>query len=116
MHKLVREDVPRPALFALARLYPLIDGVSVAPDRCQQQENDKYQILEEVARSTGATPRQVALKFLISRKSVFTIPKASRVSHVEENAAAAEIELSTDDLKKLDAGFPAGEARSLPMI
>lgn len=74
-------------------------------------------VLSQVAAAHGATPRQVALAFLARRGSVFAIPKASLPAHVEDNAGALRLQLTTDDLARLDAAFPRGpEPRSLPMI
>jgi len=70
-------------------------------------------VLEEVAAARGATPRQIALAFLVRRKGVFAIPKTSSVRHVEENAAAAEIALADDEVRRLDAAFPPGPWRGL---
>src|SRR5271165_3685690 len=42
-------------------------------------------VLREIAAAHKATPRQVALRFLLRRPSVLTIPKASRPDHVAEN-------------------------------
>src|SRR6185295_29297 len=53
--------------------------------------------LEEIAAARGATPRRIALAFLI-RKGVFAIPKSSVVRHVEDNAAAAEITLTDEEV------------------
>ena len=69
--------------------------------------------LEAVAAARRATPRQIALAFLIRRKSVFVIPKTSSVRHVEENAAAAGIALTDDEVRRLDAAFPPGPWRGL---
>jgi aryl-alcohol dehydrogenase-like predicted oxidoreductase len=55
-----------------------------------------------------ATPRQVALAFLIRKSGGFTIPKASRRSHVEENAQAAALILPDDAVQRLDEEFPLG--------
>jgi diketogulonate reductase-like aldo/keto reductase len=44
-----------------------------------------HPVLEEIAWAHGATPRQVALAFLTRHPLVFTIPKARRIPHVEEN-------------------------------
>ena len=75
------------------------------------------QTLAKVAQRHGATPRQVALAFLTRRPSVFAIPKASTAQHVEENAGAAALALSDEDLMMLDIAFPRGKKpRSLPMI
>ena len=73
--------------------------------------------LAEIARAHGATPRQVALRFLVRREALFAIPKASRVAHVVENAGAGELELDADALARLDAAFPRGpRPRELPMV
>ena len=72
--------------------------------------------LGEVARSHGATPRQVALAFLTRRPALFAIPKASHAPHVEENAGAAELSLGAADHEKLDRAFPLGRRRSLPSL
>lgn len=53
--------------------------------------------LERVAISFGCSAGQVALAWLIRQKNVFVIPKAGRPEHVEQNALAADIELSEDD-------------------
>ncbi|MBI3272643.1 MAG: aldo/keto reductase [Planctomycetes bacterium] len=72
--------------------------------------------LAEVARRRGATPRQVALAFLIRRDSLFAIPKASRIEHVEENAGAAGLRLDDEEVAILDRTLPRGAARQLPML
>ena len=48
-------------------------------------------------RCPQATPRQVALRFLLRRPSVLTIPKASRPDHVAENAGAGDLWLTEAD-------------------
>ena len=74
-------------------------------------------LLAQIAARLGATPQQVALAFLGRRNSVFTIPKASRLSHVEANAAALQLQLADSDIALLDSTFPRGpRPRSLPMI
>ena len=62
-------------------------------------------VVAEVARRHGATPRQVVLNFLTRRRSLFTIPKASRPEHVRENADALDFTLSREDLRAIDAEF-----------
>lgn len=60
--------------------------------------------VEEVAAERGATAGQVALAWLLSRREwIVPIPGTKRVRYVEENAGAAEVELTADDLAKLDA-------------
>lgn len=74
-------------------------------------------VLAEIAASHGATARQVALAFLTRRDSVFAIPKAGRVAHVEDNAGALNLALSEAEIARIDAAFPRGRKPvSLPMI
>ncbi len=74
-------------------------------------------VLAEIAAAHGASPRQVALRFLVRRPSLFAIPKAGRVSHVEDNAAAGALALSGAELDRIDAAFPRGRRRrGLPTL
>ena len=74
-------------------------------------------VLAEVAKRHDATPRQVALAFLVREAPLFTIPKASLVAHVEEIAGAVGLELTEQDLRDVDGAFPLGRPpRDLPMI
>ncbi|HXH81340.1 MAG TPA: aldo/keto reductase [Candidatus Tectomicrobia bacterium] len=54
-----------------------------------------------IARRLGCTPRQVALRYLTRRPSLFAIPKAGRPDHVRENAAAFDVPLAPADLRAL---------------
>jgi diketogulonate reductase-like aldo/keto reductase len=75
------------------------------------------EVLHAVAAARGATPRQVALAFLLRHPHTFVIPKAAGLDHVEENAGAASLALSEADLERIDAAFPLGKPRrGLPMI
>lgn len=69
------------------------------------------QLLAGIAARHEATPRQVALAFLTRRPSLFAIPKSANVAHTEENAGAARLALSADELRELDAAFPLGRRR-----
>jgi diketogulonate reductase-like aldo/keto reductase len=74
-------------------------------------------VLQEIADAHGATPRQVALRFLLRDEAVFAIPKASNAAHVEENAAAGDLELSDAEHDRIAGAFPLGpEPRELPML
>ena len=80
-------------------------------------ESKAAKVLREIADSHGATPRQVALRFLLRQPEVFVIPKASDIAHVTENAGTFNVELNDSDMAKIDAAFPLGRAsRGLPMI
>lgn len=74
-------------------------------------------VLEAIAARHGVSTRAVALSFLVRRPSLFTIPKASRVAHVEQNARAGDLSLSDEDLRRIDAAFPPGPpGRGLPTL
>jgi pyridoxine 4-dehydrogenase len=60
--------------------------------------------VDAVVRATGATPAQVALAWLLARSAVTVpIPGTSRVAHLEENVAAAEVALREDQIAELTA-------------
>jgi aryl-alcohol dehydrogenase-like predicted oxidoreductase len=74
-------------------------------------------VLQELADARGATPRQVALAFLVRRPSLFAIPKAGDLRHVEENAAAGDLVLTPQEIARVEQAFPLGKKpRSLPTI
>ncbi len=58
--------------------------------------------LARVAERHDATPMQVAIAWLLARSPIILpIPGTSRVAHLEENVAAASLELTRDDLEEL---------------
>jgi aryl-alcohol dehydrogenase-like predicted oxidoreductase len=58
--------------------------------------------LERIATAHDATPHQVAIAWLLARSpAMLPIPGTSSVAHLEENMAAASIELSADELARL---------------
>ncbi|HKO24620.1 MAG TPA: aldo/keto reductase [Chloroflexota bacterium] len=60
-------------------------------------------LLERVAHKHQATQGQIALAWLLQRSPVMlVIPGTSRVSHLDENVAAARVTLSADELAILD--------------
>jgi pyridoxine 4-dehydrogenase len=60
--------------------------------------------LERVAARQRAMPLQVALAWLLARSPiVLPIPGTAKVSHLEENVAAASITLTAEDRSELDA-------------
>jgi diketogulonate reductase-like aldo/keto reductase len=74
-------------------------------------------VLQEIAAAHNATPRQVALRFLVRRPSLFTIPKASRPDHAAENAGAGELRLTEAELARIDRAFPLGpRPHTLPVL
>jgi aryl-alcohol dehydrogenase-like predicted oxidoreductase len=67
--------------------------------------------LTELARAKGATAAQLALAWLLTRgEHVVPIPGSRRIERLQENAAAADIEVTADELDRLDEILPAGVA------
>jgi pyridoxine 4-dehydrogenase len=60
--------------------------------------------LDQVARAHDATPAQVAIAWLLQRSPVILpIPGTSSAKHLEEDAAAANLELSDEEMERLEA-------------
>ncbi|MDI5920741.1 aldo/keto reductase [Halomonas sp. LR5S13] len=72
--------------------------------------------VKAVADELGITPTQLLLAWAIrpidGTRDVIAIPKATRLAHVEQNAAALAVELDTDSLARLDAAFPAPDRKT----
>jgi aryl-alcohol dehydrogenase-like predicted oxidoreductase len=68
--------------------------------------------VEAVAAEAGATPAQIALAWLLAQGDhIAPIPGTKRVSRVEENTAADGIELSAEQIERLDNLTPAAGER-----
>ncbi|MEU1622187.1 aldo/keto reductase [Streptomyces sp. NPDC005722] len=64
--------------------------------------------IQVVAAEAGATPAQIALAWLLTRgDDIVPIPGTKRVARVEENTAADSVELTTEQIEKLDNLPPA---------
>ena len=68
-------------------------------------------MLAALAEEKGCTVFQLMLAFLLADPSVIAIPRTGKAAHAEENAAAAEIVLTAEDLEKLNEAFPAPRRR-----
>ena len=65
----------------------------------------------ELAERKGATPGQLALAWVLAQgDDIVPIPGTKRRAYLEENVAAAEVEVLADELAALDAAAPAGAA------
>ncbi|MCQ4086506.1 aldo/keto reductase [Saccharibacillus sp. JS10] len=87
---------------------PLAQGGSLRRELMDHPE------VRGVAERLSATPAQVLLAWVIRSGEVMAIPKASSPDHVTENAAAALLDLSQDDLQRLNEAFPA-PSRKVPL-
>ena len=70
-----------------------------------------------LAKTSGITPAQMALAWLLAQDNVIVIPKCSSTARVEENAAARDIQLTAAQLAALDGIFPPPKGpRALEML
>jgi diketogulonate reductase-like aldo/keto reductase len=73
--------------------------------------------LKEIAQRHNLTPHALAIAFVLNRPNTIVIPKSGRTDHVRENAKAAEVKLSEEDLKALDKAFkPPARRKPLDML
>jgi aryl-alcohol dehydrogenase-like predicted oxidoreductase len=67
--------------------------------------------VREIAAEKDATAGQLALAWVLHQgQDIVPIPGTKRRSYLEENVAAVEIELSDDDLRRIDEAAPVGAA------
>src|SRR3712207_1621339 len=70
--------------------------------------------VREIADERGVTAGQLALAWVMAQSgrgggpAIVPIPGTKRVAYLEENAAAADVRLTDDDLGRLDGAAPAG--------
>ena len=65
--------------------------------------------MREIADEKDVTPGQLALAWLLHQgDDIAPIPGTKRREYLEENAAAADIELTREDLERIDDAAPAG--------
>jgi len=63
-------------------------------------------LLSDIARRKKATPAQIALAWLLAQKPwIVPIPGTRKLERLEENIGAAEVELTSDDLREIDSAF-----------
>ena len=72
---------------------------------------DLVRRIEEIARSKGVTPAQLAIAWVLAQgDDIVPIPGSKSIGHLEENIAAVEISLTSDDLALIDEVAPKGVA------
>jgi aryl-alcohol dehydrogenase-like predicted oxidoreductase len=65
--------------------------------------------VREIGEEKGASPAQLALAWVLRQgKDIVPIPGTKRVRYLEENAGAVRVELTEDDLARIEAAFPKG--------
>ncbi len=71
-------------------------------------------VLKQIAYAHSATVQQIMLAWAVRDGNTIAIPKSSSPEHTTDNAKAAEIQLTDDELKMLDKEFPPPD-RKLPL-
>ncbi|MCW2989187.1 MAG: Aldo-keto reductase [Solirubrobacterales bacterium] len=67
--------------------------------------------VEELAAEKGVSAGQLALAWVLAQgEDIVPIPGTKHVEYLEQNVAAAQIQLSPDDLRRIDEAAPAGIA------
>ncbi|MEL5993850.1 aldo/keto reductase [Hymenobacter segetis] len=65
---------------------------------------DALKALDQISAKHGVKPQQIALSWLLHHSpNILLIPGTSKVNHLEENMKTADIHLSAEDMKALDA-------------
>jgi aryl-alcohol dehydrogenase-like predicted oxidoreductase len=68
-------------------------------------------VVEEIASEKEAQPAQVALAWVLAKgDDIVPIPGTKRRKYLEQNVAAADVELDPADVERLDEAFPVGAA------
>jgi aryl-alcohol dehydrogenase-like predicted oxidoreductase len=76
-----------------------------------QKNLDLVRRVEELAREKKCTASQLALAWVLAQGSdVVPIPGTKRRKYLEENVAALDVKLSGEELRQIDAAFPADSA------
>jgi aryl-alcohol dehydrogenase-like predicted oxidoreductase len=76
-----------------------------------QKNLELVERVKEIADEKGVTPGQLALAWVLAQgEDILPIPGTTKVKNLEENIAAVEIELTADDLRRLDEVAPKGAA------
>ena len=76
-----------------------------------QRNLDLVARVEEIAAEKGCTAGQIALAWVLSRgDDIVPIPGTKRRRYLEENAEAVDVELTEEELERLEQAFPQGAA------
>jgi aryl-alcohol dehydrogenase-like predicted oxidoreductase len=79
-----------------------------------QKNLDLVKEVEEIARAKQCRPSQLALAWVLAQgDDIVPIPGTKRRKYLEENASAVDLQLTSEDLRRLSEGFPSGAASGL---
>ena len=76
-----------------------------------QKNLDLVKRVEEIAKEKACTPAQLALAWVLAQgEDVVPIPGTKRRPYLEENIGALDVQLTPEDLRRIDEVFPKGAA------
>jgi aryl-alcohol dehydrogenase-like predicted oxidoreductase len=74
-----------------------------------QRNLDLVAEIEEIASEKGVTASQLALAWVLAQgEDIVPIPGTKRVTYLEENVGAVDVQLTDDDLRRIEEAFPKG--------
>ncbi len=74
-----------------------------------QKNLDLLRAIEEMARVKGITPSQLALAWVLAQgNDIVPIPGTKRTNYLEQNADAIKVNLTAEELRRIEEVFPAG--------
>jgi aryl-alcohol dehydrogenase-like predicted oxidoreductase len=74
-----------------------------------QKNLDLVTKIEEIASEKGVTPSQLALAWVLAQgEDIVPIPGTKRITYLEENIGALDVDLTQDDVRRIDEAFPMG--------
>jgi aryl-alcohol dehydrogenase-like predicted oxidoreductase len=104
----------------------LIQGPENIPEGDRRRQHPRFQgdnlqhnvelvrRIEEMARAKGVRPSQLALAWLLAQgEDVIALPGTKRRHYLEENLGALTVQLSAEDLGRIDEALPPGAAAGL---
>jgi aryl-alcohol dehydrogenase-like predicted oxidoreductase len=72
--------------------------------------------LKDFGARRGITPAQIALAWLLAQKPwIVPIPGGTKVEHLDDNLAAADIDLTAEDLREIDDAFATIDIQGAPL-
>ena len=87
------------------RRHPRMSGENLEHNR------ELAERVRELADENGCRPAQLALAWVLSRgEDVVPIPGTKRRAYLKQNVAASEVELTDEDLRRIDEAFPPDAA------
>ena len=79
-----------------------------------QKNLDLVRRVREIAREKRCTPSQLALAWVLAQgEDIVPIPGTKHRKYLEENVGALNVQLTGDDLRRIDEAFPSGTAWGL---